>query len=194
LFDSDFVLERPKRLYRAGLNKITAPFEHRHEKEDAFAKAQNGGELEKTALNTDSGKDIHRLAVAQDPSAATGVRDDDPDELAQVSQHTFYVRNSERKLKLVARTERQMEQFIASIERMAEKSVWAGPNRFDSFAPIRMNVSAQWLVDGVCQLLLPAHVAHTSAQRDYYWRLSEAVSLAKKVIYIVSFPGAAALG
>lgn len=27
-------------------------------------------------------------------------------------------------------------------------------NRFDSFAPLRVNVAAQWLVDGVSQLLL----------------------------------------
>ena len=35
------------------------------------------------------------------------------------------------------------------MERIAAQSVWTGRNRFDSFAPLRVNVAAQWLVDGV---------------------------------------------
>jgi phospholipase D1/2 len=35
------------------------------------------------------------------------------------------------------------------MERMAEKSHWTKSNRFGSFSPIRLNVAAQWLVDGV---------------------------------------------
>ncbi|KAG9009262.1 Phospholipase D1 [Tulasnella sp. JGI-2019a] len=85
-----------------------------------------------------------------------------------VSQHTFYVRNTQRKVKFVAKNERQMLQFIASLERMAAQSHWTGNNRFASFAPIRLNVSAQWLVDG----------------RDYMWNLSRALMLAKDKIYI----------
>lgn len=50
---------------------------------------------------------------------------------------------------LAACSQRQMQQFIASLEKMSADSIWAGRNRFDSFAPIRLNVSAQWLVDGV---------------------------------------------
>lgn len=45
-----------------------------------------------------------------------------------------------------------MHQWIASMERMAAKSHWHGTNRFDSFAPIRLNVAAQWLVDGVSSI------------------------------------------
>ena len=45
-----------------------------------------------------------------------------------------------------------MQQFIVSMERVAAQSVWGGRNRFDSFAPIRMNVAAQWLVDGVSRV------------------------------------------
>lgn len=76
---------------------------------------------------------------------------DDPQDLKNASAHTFYIRNAERKLKLVAKSERQMDQFIASIEKMSQKTIWASRNRFSSFAPIRMNCSAQWLVDGVSQ-------------------------------------------
>ena len=42
-----------------------------------------------------------------------------------------------------------MQQWITALEKMAKDSHWAGSNRFSSFAPIRLNVAAQWLVDGV---------------------------------------------
>lgn len=61
-----------------------------------------------------------------------------------------------------------MHQFIVSMERVAMQTLWAGRNRFDSFAPIRVNVAAQWLVDG----------------RDYFWNLSRAINMAKNRIYI----------
>lgn len=43
-----------------------------------------------------------------------------------------------------------MLQWITALEKAAAASHYTGNNRFDSFAPIRLNVSAQWLVDGVC--------------------------------------------
>lgn len=45
--------------------------------------------------------------------------------------------------------QRQMLQWITALERSASSSTYTGRNRFDSFAPIRLNVAAQWLVDGV---------------------------------------------
>ena len=84
------------------------------------------------------------------------------------SHHSFYIKNSERQLKLLAKSERQMDQFIASIEKMQTETPWAQANRFDSFAPARMNVAAKWLVDG----------------RDYFWNVSRAIAMAKEVIYI----------
>jgi hypothetical protein len=45
-----------------------------------------------------------------------------------------------------------MHQFIVSMERIAAQCVYAGRNRFDSFAPLRVNVAAQWLVDGVSRV------------------------------------------
>ncbi|PFH53919.1 hypothetical protein AMATHDRAFT_72945 [Amanita thiersii Skay4041] len=85
-----------------------------------------------------------------------------------VSKHTFYIINSQMKLKLYARNERQMQQWITAFEKVAAYSHYIGKNRFDSFAPIRLNVAAQWLVDG----------------RDYFWNLSRAILLAKECIYI----------
>ncbi|KAG1829755.1 phospholipase D [Suillus variegatus] len=75
-----------------------------------------------------------------------------------VSKHTFYVQNSQMRLKLWARNEKKPllpTPFIAK-------------NRFDSFAPVRLNVAAQWLVDG----------------RDYMWNLSRAILMAQSTIYI----------
>ena len=42
-----------------------------------------------------------------------------------------------------------MLQWITALEKAAATSHYTGGNRFDSFAPIRLNVAAQWLVDGV---------------------------------------------
>ncbi|KAF8550810.1 phospholipase D [Imleria badia] len=85
-----------------------------------------------------------------------------------VSKHTFYVENSQMRLKLFARNERQMLQWITALEKAADSCQFVTKNRFGSFAPIRMNVAAQWLVDG----------------RDYMWNLSRALMMAKESIYI----------
>ncbi|TDL17878.1 phospholipase D, partial [Rickenella mellea] len=87
---------------------------------------------------------------------------------ADVSKHTFFIQNSQMRLKLFARNERQMQQWITAMEKTAATSHWTGGNRFDSFAPIRLNVAAQWLVDG----------------RDYFWNLSRALMLARERVYI----------
>lgn len=82
--------------------------------------------------------------------------------------HRLKLVNSERKLKLLARNERHLHQFEDSIRATIETSPWAKTNRFDSFAPVRPNCFAQWLVDG----------------RDYMWVVSRALNQAKDVIYI----------
>ncbi|TFK40629.1 hypothetical protein BDQ12DRAFT_679780 [Crucibulum laeve] len=88
--------------------------------------------------------------------------------VTDVSKHTFYIVNSQMRWKLFARNERQMSQWITALEKVAATSHYTGSNRFDSFAPIRLNVAAQWLVDG----------------RDYFWNLSRAILLARESIYI----------
>ncbi|KAG6903142.1 hypothetical protein C0995_004689 [Termitomyces sp. Mi166 len=90
------------------------------------------------------------------------------DHSEDVSKHTFYVTNAQMRLKLFARNKRQMLQWITAFEKVAATSHYARKNRFDSFAPIRLNVAAQWLVDG----------------RDYFWNLSRAILLARETIYI----------
>ncbi|BCR91689.1 phospholipase D [Aspergillus chevalieri] len=82
--------------------------------------------------------------------------------------HTLRLENSERKMRLLARNERQLTQFEDSIRFMVSNTPWARPNRFDSFAPVRHKCFAQWLVDG----------------RDHMWMVSRAINQAKDVIYI----------
>jgi len=82
--------------------------------------------------------------------------------------HGLKLQNSERKIKLLAKNERQLRQFEDSINFMLDNTPWAKPNRFGSFAPVRTGVYAQWLVDG----------------RDYMWNVSRAINMAKDVIYI----------
>lgn len=105
-----------------------------------------------------------------------GLREHKPKDMAKAAKesashpkhHSLKLYNSERKLKLLAKTERQLHQFEESIKWMLTSTSWAKPKRFDSFAPVRSNVFAQWLVDG----------------RDYMWNVSRAISMAKDVIYI----------
>ncbi|WEW60395.1 Phospholipase D1 [Emydomyces testavorans] len=104
------------------------------------------------------------------------LRDKKPKEIAKSAKesaahpqhHTLKLQNSERKLRLLARNERQLHQFEDSIRFMVENTTWSKHNRFDSFAPVRTKCFAQWLVDG----------------RDYMWVVSRAINQAKDVIYI----------
>ncbi|KAI6248351.1 Phospholipase D1 [Erysiphe necator] len=82
--------------------------------------------------------------------------------------HSLKMLNSERKIKLLAKNERQLRQFEDSIDHMIRNTCWSKPNRFASFAPVRTGIFAQWLVDG----------------RDYMWNVSRAINMAKDVIYI----------
>lgn len=104
------------------------------------------------------------------------LRDQKPRELAKTAKasashpqhHRLRIQNSERKIKLLARSERQLHQFEESIKATKQDSPWAKKHRFDSFAPVRYRCFAQWLVDG----------------RDHMWVVSRAISQAKDVIYI----------
>lgn len=95
--------------------------------------------------------------------------DDDflEDPQAKKHHHKLTIVNSERKINLYAQ-QHDLPQFEESVKSMIQHSPWASKTRFDSFAPVRHNVYAQWLVDG----------------RDYMWNVSRAISMAKDVIYI----------
>ncbi|SCV01872.1 LAME_0G19064g1_1 [Lachancea meyersii CBS 8951] len=76
--------------------------------------------------------------------------------------------NSERKIQMLVKSEFQLRLWVASISKMVESTIWTQKKRFDSFAPIRQNCFCKYLVDG----------------RDYFWALSEALSMAQDVIFI----------
>jgi phospholipase D1/2 len=82
--------------------------------------------------------------------------------------HQLRLTNSERRMKMLAKNDRQLQQFEDSVRFMAKNTKWGSPQRFGSFAPVRHKIYAQWLVDG----------------RDYMWNVSRAINMAKDVIYI----------
>lgn len=87
---------------------------------------------------------------------------------AQAKYHSIKLYNSERKLRLIAKNERQYMQVKESIEHMVKNTVWSQKQRFDSFAPVRKGVFARWLVDG----------------RDHMWQVSRAIDNARNFVYI----------
>ncbi|KAK4556605.1 Phospholipase D1 [Recurvomyces mirabilis] len=82
--------------------------------------------------------------------------------------HLLRLYNAERKLKLVARSERQYLQFQESLNTMMANTLWSQKQRFGSYAPVRNNVHARWLVDG----------------RDHMWQVSRAIDNARDFVYI----------
>ena len=118
----------------------------------------------------DSSDDENSAGETEDKSAAyTALLDRDQARPGRyVKRHTFFLQNAERHLRMVARSEREMDQFLTSIRFCASRNVFGRRNRFESFAPIRRNALAQWHVDG----------------RDYFWSLSQALCLAKRHVYI----------
>ncbi|KAH0273900.1 phospholipase D, partial [Aureobasidium melanogenum] len=110
-----------------------------------------------------------------DKASKKRLRDQTAEELAktagnatQPKHHILRLYNSERKLKMLAKNERQLVQFQESIDYMVKNTIWSLKHRFDSFAPVRKNVFARWLVDG----------------RDHMWQVSRAIDNARSFVYI----------
>ncbi|KAI1258638.1 phospholipase D [Xylariaceae sp. FL1019] len=89
-------------------------------------------------------------------------------ENAKEKHHSLKIFTAERKIKLFSRNQTVLRQFEQSVVDMLKQTEWHVPHRFESFAPVRRNCFAQWLVDG----------------RDYMWNVSRAISMAQDVIYI----------
>lgn len=90
------------------------------------------------------------------------------DEEVTEKHHSLKIFTAERKIKLFSRNQTILHQFEQSVLDMLKQTQWHQPHRFGSFAPVRQNAFAQWLVDG----------------RDYMWNVSRAISMAQDVIYI----------
>ncbi|KAF7346165.1 Phospholipase [Mycena sanguinolenta] len=177
LLDADFDIERPKRYYRQGL-KLLHPDStkeddtaqdpsHLQPSRDHDNRNANGTAREDDRSSTTSGSSASSVisqapAPMLDPSTNANPLSDGPEE-ADADRHWHPDEKEKRKKK----KGRQMKQWITALEKV-KASAYCQPNRFDSFAPIRLNVAAQWLVDG----------------RDYFWNLSRALLLARETIYI----------
>jgi phospholipase D1/2 len=53
-----------------------------------------------------------------------------------------------------------MLQWITALDKVSTASPYTKKNRFDSFAPARLNVAAQWLVDGVSILFVSSDLTN----------------------------------
>ncbi len=163
LLDNEFEIIQPKRIYRKTLalgSVAKDKIKSKGDGDDGDAADAEKEHEDVTAMLTNGHFRDEKDQKAQGSKGTATA--------SGVSSHTFYIKNSERKLKLVAKTERLMNQFIASLESVAARNVFTGSNRFGSFAPIRLNCNAQWLVDG----------------RDYFWNLSKALLMAKDRVFI----------
>ncbi|KAF9527594.1 phospholipase D [Crepidotus variabilis] len=170
LLDSDFRIERPKRYYRQGFGLLDRG---KHEAPTPMLDpSTNVNPIQEDAEDRDNAKNHEGMDLSEKEKMIRGkkgkIASAKKKISGDVSRHTFYIINSQMRLKIFAKNERQMLQFITALEKTAATSHYTGSNRFDSFAPIRLNVSAQWLVDG----------------RDYFWNLSRAILYARESIYI----------
>ncbi|WVN88729.1 uncharacterized protein L203_103942 [Cryptococcus depauperatus CBS 7841] len=163
LFDSDFTIIRPTRYYRQGALILSGHKATKTIKIDSDGVSQNHESL--PWIDAEENND---RATRFGNEEGSKLQNMNYEKELQASQHTFYIMNSGRKLKLVAKNARHMYQFIVSMEKIAAQCIWTKHHRFNSFAPARVNVAAQWLVDG----------------RDYFWNLSRAINMAKDRIYI----------
>ena len=109
-----------------------------------------------------------KLPRIRDQKSAKDMAKTAKEKSGKSSGHRLKLWNSERTLTLFAKNERQQAQFAESLEKMQRETLWGKPHRFESFAPIRQNVHAEWLVEG----------------RDYMWRLSHALDNAENSIMI----------
>ncbi|EAZ63080.2 phospholipase D [Scheffersomyces stipitis CBS 6054] len=84
------------------------------------------------------------------------------------NQLKITLENSERKLQINPKSQKEQKLWIKSLTEMKISTDWSQTHRFGSFAPVRENCYAQWFVDG----------------RDYFWAVSSALEMAKDVIFI----------
>ncbi|KAI1112305.1 phospholipase D [Nemania sp. NC0429] len=120
--------------------------------ESKKSKLRRFGKLIKGNAENEKGKQVSQYA----------------DEEVPEKHHSLKIFTAERKIKLFSRNQTILHQFEQSVLDMLKQTQWHQPHRFGSFAPVRQNAFAQWLVDG----------------RDYMWNVSRAISMAQDVIYI----------
>lgn len=111
-------------------------------------------------LDSDSDYETHSLKSEPDDSGVN---------VRKVFKHLKIVlENSERKLSILPKSEREQKLWLQSLNNMVKNTVWSQSHRLNSFAPVRKNCYAQWFVDA----------------RDYFWAVSSAIEMAKDTVFI----------
>lgn len=101
LFDSDFTIIRPKRYYRQGINILSGHAAVRHIKLKNGSDTNNNINIpERVDTDNPFSREIIVRSGEGQGSKAHNMHDETEHE---ASQHTFYIVNSQRKLKLVAK-------------------------------------------------------------------------------------------
>jgi phospholipase D1/2 len=106
LIDEDFHIERPKRVYRTGMHFLTGKGTIKRRKEGAPHMIESG-EME---VDPENPMVREMLINSGEGAGEKGTEIDQSNDGKDASHHTFFIVNSQRKLKLVAKNARQMHQ------------------------------------------------------------------------------------
>jgi phospholipase D1/2 len=104
LIDEDFRIERPKRAYRTGFHLLTGKGSA-HGRKDGAEKA-----IEENQVDPENPAVRDMLINSGEGMGEKGTALERQEDGTDASHHTFFIVNSQRKLKLVARNARQMHQ------------------------------------------------------------------------------------
>ena len=101
LIDNDFAIERPKRVYRTGFHFVTGngSIKSLAHKGDDVA---NVGNADENDFDTDNPL-TQQMIIASGEGKGEKADEMHDDGESKASQHTFFIVNSQRRLKLVAR-------------------------------------------------------------------------------------------
>ncbi|KAL7424031.1 Phospholipase D1 [Cryptotrichosporon argae] len=121
LLDTDFSIERPKRAYRTGLSLLSGG----HVK-SIKGRKELGADAEKIVGSMVDHSNPAAVAIAQGAGEGEGQHADEmqDEEEAKASQHTFYITNSQRKLKLVAKNARDYFWNLSRAMNMAKDRIY----------------------------------------------------------------------
>ena len=112
--------------------------------------------------------DLEDDSIAQKELAKIGENVENEGEDKVFKHLKITLENSERQLTFIPRSYKERQLWIKSLVDMKASTEWSRSHPFNSFAPVRKNVLAQWFVDA----------------RDHFWAVSSALEMAKDVIYI----------
>ena len=72
----------------------------------------------------------------------------DIDERKHFSNSSIITLSTKLQRKIQIRVHKGVDEWLENFNKITKKSPWTGPNRYESFAPVRKNVKIKWFVDG----------------------------------------------